>query len=149
MYNLVTKKVILNHDVIFHDGGECKWKGDVKLEKPEIVEVESSEDDISPLPTNSNNNQTLGDNQVSPSRTYSLSSSEILASSPSLPRKVKRIKEIYQKINHRDDIVNFVLVSQVQVEPSFYEYVVKNIVWHEAKNVEIHAVKRNEKWDHG
>eukprot|EP01018_Ginkgo_biloba_P036175 Gb_31087 [translate_table: standard] len=63
------------------------WQEDVKQEKPTIVEIESSQDDISPPPTSASSSSDSGGSPTSGLRTSLSSSSGNPTSSPSSSRK--------------------------------------------------------------
>lgn len=62
------------------------------------------------------------------------------------PRKVKTLKEIYERATSLDSVSNFTL-SHIQVEPQQFEDAVKHEVWIKAMDEEIDSIKRNSTWE--
>lgn len=49
--------------------------------------------------------------------------------------------------DHRGDIVNYALMSNIDVEPSYFENACTNDLWFKAMEDEIHSIEKNETWE--
>eukprot|EP01018_Ginkgo_biloba_P010166 Gb_31047 [translate_table: standard] len=150
-YNPITKQLIVSQDVLFNEGGVWQWKEGVQKEKPVIEEIE--DDIIPPPPTSSSGSSSSpsspssGGSSFLPSRTTQSSPSASSPSSESPLRKVRNLSDIYQRTTNMNQVVNFALLSPIQVEPTMFEEATKNQVWIDAMNEEIEAIHRNNTWE--
>ena len=105
----------------------------MQQQTPSIV-VQEDESFISANPSSNQNTSEA-------TSTPSSSATSSLVSSPSPPpKRTKSLNEIY-------GYTNFALMSQIEVEPRCFEYVVKDLDWWKAMDEDMAMIKKNETWE--
>jgi len=152
LFNLITKKVIMNRDVIFEDDKTWEWNDDQKavkwistdliLEDKEEVPTVLAKGPI--LPANEPQSPVHRSPLFNRRNTSESSSTLSSASSSEGPRRMRNLEELYDATQVIEDTTLFCFFADN--DPLSFNEVVTEEKQIDAMDEEIHAIEKNDTW---